>query len=71
MTTSNTKKHCGIFYEEVTPYSDETLVQVIKVKGNEYKLTFLPRPCKADSDLFAVFHNGIRYSTFAKFLKSL
>jgi hypothetical protein len=65
------KQHCKVKYEVIVPYSDETLVEVVKVNGIEYKLDYLPRPCSTTSDLFCVFHNGVRFSTFAKFLKTV
>ena len=64
-------KHCKVNYKVIIPYSDETLTQVIEVKGISYEVNYLPRPCKNERDVFAVFHNGVRFSTFAKFLKSV
>lgn len=64
-------KHCKINYKTIINYSDETLFEIIEVNGKQYKLTFTPRPCKTVSELYAVYHNGVRFSTFAKFLKSV
>jgi hypothetical protein len=64
-------KHCKVQYKIVTPYSDNTLFEIIEVNGINYRLDFLPRPCKTVSDLYCVYYNGIRFSTFAKFLKSI
>ncbi len=64
-------KHCKIEYKVIEAYSDETLKQVIEVKGVLHTITYLQRPCQTTSDLFAVYNNGVRFSTFAKFLKTL
>jgi hypothetical protein len=65
------KKHCKVNYETIVPYSDETLFQIIKMNEIEYKVEYLPRPCSSTSDLYAVYYKGIRFSTFAKFLKAI
>ena len=65
------QKHCKVNYTIVTPYSHETLFQVIDVNGKQYRVDYLPRPCNTISDLYAVYHQGVRFSTFAKFLKSI
>jgi hypothetical protein len=67
----NIFKHCGVTYKVITEYTDEIQTQVIEVNGTEYKLSYIPRPCKNESDLRKVFCNGIEYSNFAKFLKSI
>jgi hypothetical protein len=64
-------KHCKVSYEVVVPYTDETLFQIISVNEQEYRIDYLPRPCNTISDLYCVLHKGVRYSTFAKFLKSV
>lgn len=65
------QKHCKVNYTIVTPYSDETLFQIIDVNGKQYRVDYLPRPCKSVADLYAVIVNGVKYSTLAKFLKSI
>jgi len=64
-------KHCKKEYTVLIPYSDKTNEEVISTKGKEYKIVRLPRPAKNESDLMCVFVDGIRYPSFAKFLKTL
>jgi len=67
-------KHCKREYKVLTPYSDNGEnygIEVIEVKGKIYKIERVPRPAKNITELFAVFVDGVRYNTFAKFLKSL
>jgi len=66
-----TIKHCKKQYEVIIPYTDASLIQVIRVNEKDYKLEYLPRPCKNYAELFSVYHNGVRFSTLAKFLKSV
>ena len=75
MTTfTKSTKHCKREYKVVVPYTDNGLnngIEVIEVNGNIYKVERLPRPAKNESDLMCVYVNNIRYSSFAKFLKSV
>jgi hypothetical protein len=64
-------QHCKVKYKVITPYTDDTLFEIIEVNGQQYKLTFKFRPCKTVSELFAVYYNGVRFPTFAKFLKTI
>jgi hypothetical protein len=64
-------KHCKKQFKVIIPYSDEGLIQVIEINGIEYKLEYLPRPCKNYSDLFCVYYQGVRFATLAKFLKTV
>ena len=66
-----THTHCKIAYQVVVPYSDESYVEIIIVNGQEFKIERLPRPCTTEKDLMAVFHNGVRFPSFAKFLKTI
>ena len=66
------KKHCKISYEVIVPFSEETNSFTIIFEGNEYIIFKNSREnMKKESDVCAVFYNGIKYSTFAKFLKTL
>ena len=65
------EKHCKVEYTVLVNYTDDTLIEVIEVKGKQYKVVRLPRPTKTINELFCVYVDGIRYTTFAKFLKSL
>lgn len=67
----NIVKHCKIEYKVIVPYSETANTEVIEVKGNVYEICYLPRPTKTEAELRLVFVNGIKYSTFAKFLKSI
>jgi hypothetical protein len=64
-------KHCGIEYKVIVPYSETTNTEVIEVNGNVYKISRLPRPTKTEAELMRVFVNGVKYNSFAKFLKSI
>jgi hypothetical protein len=64
-------KHCKVNFNVLVKYTDETLEQVIEVNGIAYTLKYLPRPCSNEKDLFAVFHDGVRFPSLAKFLKSV
>jgi hypothetical protein len=64
-------KHCKVGYKVVEAYSEQTLQQKIEVDGVVYVLKYTPRPCKTISEVYAVYHNGVRYATFAKFLKTI
>ncbi len=61
--------HCKNQYNVIQDYSDLTNIEVILFKGVEYKIERLPRPCKNETDLRVVIVNGVKYSSFAKFLK--
>jgi len=72
--TTQIIKHCKKEYKVITAYSDNGLnngIEVIDVKGAIYKVERLPRPAKNETELMCVIVNGIRYSSFAKFLKSI
>jgi hypothetical protein len=64
-------KHCKNTYQVVVPYTDETNTEVISVNGNEYLIERLPRPTNTVSELMCVFVSGVRYASFAKFLKHI
>jgi hypothetical protein len=64
-------KHCKFTYQVVKPFCDNSLTEVIIVNGQTYQLDFLPRPAKNYADLSCVYYKGVRYSTRAKFLKSI
>jgi|688.fasta_scaffold898336_2 hypothetical protein len=64
-------QHCKVSYLVIEDYSDETLKQIIEINNVQYTVTYNPRPCNTEAELRCVFHNGIKYSTFAKFLKSI
>lgn len=70
--TTNAKiKHCKRTYKVITPYSNTTNIEIIEILGNQYTVTRLPRPTNTEAELMCVFVEGIRYSSFAKFLKSI
>ena len=66
-----TFKHCKNIYQVVVPYTEKTNTEVISVNGNEYLIERLPRPANTISELMCVFVNGVRYASFAKFLKHI
>ena len=63
--------HCKVSYKIIQEYTDESLVQIIEIKNVTYIVEYLQRPCKNISDLYCVYHKGIRYASFAKLLKYL
>ncbi len=63
-------KHCGCSYEIVRAYSEETWSEEILYLGKVYEVKTNPRPAKTEAELMCVFVDGIRYASFAKFLKS-
>lgn len=64
-------KHCKREFKVIKQYSQETNLETIEYKGQEFVIVRLPRPAKNEADLICVFVNGIKYTTFAKFLKSI
>lgn len=64
-------KHCKKQYKVLVPYTDAKCIEVIEVEGKSYEIVRLPRPTKNVTELMCVFVNGIKYPTFAKFLKSI
>lgn len=64
-------KHCKFTYQVIKPFCSESLTEVIMFNGQTYQLDFLPRPAQNYADLACVIYKGIRYSTRAKFLKSI
>ena len=71
---NTTTKHCKREYTIITPYTDNGLnngIEIIEVNGNTYIVERLPRPAKNESDLMCVIVKNVRYSSFAKFLKSI
>ena len=64
-------KHCKKEYKVIKQYNEITNCETVEVLGEQYEIVRLPRPTKTESELMCVFVKGIRYSTFAKFLKSL
>ena len=70
MKTTNLIKHCGCTYEIVKKFSEETWSESILYNGEIYEINVFPRPTKTETELMCVFVNGIRYASFAKFLKS-
>jgi hypothetical protein len=64
-------KHCKVQYNVIKEYSEPGFTEIIEVNGIQYTVVRLPRPCATVADLFAVYVNGVRYSTFAKFLKTV
>ena len=64
-------KHCKKEYKVIIPHNEITNCETVEVLGEQYEIVRLPRPTKTESELMCVFVKGIRYSTFAKFLKSL
>lgn len=64
-------KHCKIEYKVIKEYSDIDFTEIIEYKGITHEIKRVQRPCKTESELRLVFVNGVTYSTFAKFLKTL
>jgi hypothetical protein len=64
-------KHCKKQYSVIVPYTEQSNTEVIQVNGINYTINRLPRPTKTVAELYYVFVDGIRYTTFAKFLKSI
>lgn len=67
----NTIKHCKKQYSVLVKYSEITNSETIEFNGVVYEILRNPRPTKEVSELYHVFVNGIKYNTFAKFLKSI
>lgn len=66
-----TYKHCGNIYTVLVKYSDTTNEEVILFKDKKYTIVRLPRPTKTEAELACVFVNGVKYNSFAKFLKTI
>jgi hypothetical protein len=58
----------GIQYQIVEGHD---LGQIVSVNGTLYTIEFMARPCANASDLYAVFHKGIRYANMKKFLQAI
>jgi hypothetical protein len=70
-STQKSKKHCKQEYKVLVPYSENTNIEIIEVKGKVYEIARIPRPCATYGELALVYVNGIKYYSFAKFLKSI
>jgi hypothetical protein len=64
-------KHCKVQYNIIKEYSEADNTEIVEANGIQYTVKTLPRPCATAADLYAVYINGVRYSTFAKFLKTV
>lgn len=66
----NTSKHCKVSYTVISKFSEETNSFTISFSGTIYEVKKIHKPVTV-SDCYAVIVNGIKYPTFAKFLKTL
>lgn len=66
-----TIKHCKKEYSILVNYSEITNLEIIEFNGIVYEILRNPRPTTTEAQLICVFVNGIKYSTFAKFLKTI
>ncbi len=64
-------KHCKKEYTIVSSYNEINWTEVVEVNGKIYEVLRNPRPTKNEAELMCVFVQGIKYSSFAKFLKSI
>jgi hypothetical protein len=64
-------KHCKREYKVIQAYNEIDWIEVVEVNGKEYEILRNPRPTKTEAELMCVFVQGIKYASFAKFLKSV
>ena len=64
-------KHCKREYKVIEAYNEINWTEIIEVNEKKYEVLRNPRPTKTEAELMCVFVGGIKYSSFAKFLKSV